>query len=321
MRISLDALQILDAIDTQGSYAAAASRLHRVPSALSHAMQKLEGELGVELFEKSGRRAILTAAGRTLLEDGRHLLRAALELESRVKRVATGWETELSIAVDSVIPGERLYPLLQHFYDEGHGTRLRLSYEVLGGCWDALTTGRADLVIGAPGDMPARGGIATRPLGTMELVFTMAPGHPLSTVPEPIPAHELARHRAVVLADTSRELAARTSGLLEGQDALRVPDMQSKAAAQAAGLGGGPGRRSWRRPPAALAGGAGSSGRSPDHQDPGRTQGQHPAAHCLAPLPRGPCPGLVPGGPGGAGTVPSPDRGSGVKGEAGSRLG
>jgi len=67
MRISLDALQILDAIDTQGSYAAAASRLHRVPSALSHAMQKLEGELGVELFEKSGRRAILTAAGRTLL--------------------------------------------------------------------------------------------------------------------------------------------------------------------------------------------------------------------------------------------------------------
>ena len=239
MRISLAALQILDAIDTQGSYAAAASRLHRVPSALSHAMQKLEGELGVELFEKSGRRAILTAAGRTLLEDGRHLLRGALELESRVKRVATGWETELSIAVDSVIPGERLYPLLQRFYDEGHGTRLRLSYEVLGGCWDALTTGRADLVIGAPGDMPARGGIATRPLGTMELVFTMAPGHPLSTVPEPIPAHELARYRAVVLADTSRELAARTSGLLEGQDALRVPDMQSKAAAQAAGLGVG----------------------------------------------------------------------------------
>ncbi len=239
MRISLDALQILDAIDTQGSYAAAASRLHRVPSALSHAMQKLEGELGVELFEKSGRRAVLTAAGRTLLEDGRHLLRAALELESRVKRVATGWETELSIAVDSVIPGERLYPLLQRFYDEGHGTRLRLSYEVLGGCWDALTTGRADLVIGAPGDMLARGGIATRPLGTMELVFTMAPGHPLSTVPEPIPAHELARYRAVVLADTSRELAARTSGLLEGQDALRVPDMQSKAAAQAAGLGVG----------------------------------------------------------------------------------
>lgn len=239
MRISLDALQILDAIDSQGSFAAAAGRLHRVPSALSHAMQKLEGELGVELFEKQGRRAILTPAGQTLLEDGRHLLRAALELEARVQRVATGWETELAIAVDAVIPMERLNPLLQRFYGEGHGTRLRLSYEVLGGCWDALATGRADLVIGAPGDLPPRSGIATRPLGQMQLLFTLRPDHPLAAVPEPIPARELTRHRAVVLADTSRELAARTSGLLEGQDALRVPDMESKAAAQAAGLGVG----------------------------------------------------------------------------------
>jgi DNA-binding transcriptional LysR family regulator len=202
-------------------------------------MQKLESDLGVGLFEKSGRRAILTAAGRTLLEDGRHLLRAALELEARVKRVATGWETELAIAVDAVIPMERLYPLLTRFYGEGHGTRLRLSHEVLGGCWDALTTGRADLVIGAPGDMPPRSGIATRPLGDIQLVFTVAPDHPLAQVPEPIPAAEQVCYRAVVVADTSRELAARTSGLLEGQDALRVPDMQSKAAAQAAGLGVG----------------------------------------------------------------------------------
>lgn len=148
-------------------------------------------------------------------------------------------EGELAIAVDAVIPIERLHPLLQRFYAAGHGTRLRLTHEVLGGCWDALATGRADLVIGAPGDMPARGGISTRPLGEVRLVFAVAPGHPLADGPEPIPASEQKRHRAVVLADTSRELAARTSGLLEGQDALRVPDMQSKAAAQAAGLGVG----------------------------------------------------------------------------------
>jgi DNA-binding transcriptional LysR family regulator len=239
MRLTLDALQILDAIDTQGSFAAAAERLHRVPSALSHAVQKLEGDMGVTLFEKSGRRAVLTPAGRTLLEDGRHLLRAALELEARVRQVATGWETELAIAVDAIIPMDRILPLLQRYYAEGHGTRLRLSYEVLGGCWDALATGRADLMIGAPGDMPARSGIATRPLATLHSVFTVAPHHPLAAVPEPIAVSEQIRHRAVVLADTSQELAARTSGLLEGQDALRVPDIESKAAAQAAGLGVG----------------------------------------------------------------------------------
>jgi DNA-binding transcriptional LysR family regulator len=43
----------------------------------------------------------------------------------------------------------------------------------------------------------------------------------------------------VVIADTSRELAARTIGLLEGQDILRVPNMAAKAGAQIAGLGVG----------------------------------------------------------------------------------
>jgi len=151
MKISLDVLLIIDAIDQRGSYAAAGLALHRVPSALTHAVQKLEDELGVALFEKKGRRAVLTPAGRTLLDDGRHLLRAASDLECRVQRVATGWESELRIALSMLIPAERLYPLLKDFYAAGHSTQIRIDHEVLGGCWDALATGRADLAIGAPG--------------------------------------------------------------------------------------------------------------------------------------------------------------------------
>ncbi len=239
MKISLDLLHILDAIDQHGSFTAAAATLHRVPSALSHAIAKLESDLDVALFLREGRRATLTPAGRTLLEEGRHLLRAADELERRIKRIATGWEAELRIAVDTIIPVQRLFPLIERFYHAGHSTQIRLSNEVLGGCWDALATGRADLAIGAPGDMPARGGISSRVLGQSSLLFMVAPHHPLASYPEPIPASELHRHRAIAIADTSRELAARTTGLLEGQDALRVPDMTTKAAAQVAGLGVG----------------------------------------------------------------------------------
>lgn len=72
MKISFDLLLILDAIDRHGSFSAAASALHRVPSALSHAIAKLEGDLGATLFLREGRRATLNEAGRTLLEDGRH---------------------------------------------------------------------------------------------------------------------------------------------------------------------------------------------------------------------------------------------------------
>jgi len=238
MKISLDLLHILDAIDRHGSFSAAAVVLHRVPSALSHAVAKLEDELDIPLFVREGRKATLNEAGRALLDDGRHLLRAADELERRVLRIAKGWETELRIAIDTIVPVERLYPLLERFFAVDCGTQVRISHEVLGGTWDALATGRADLVIGAPGDMPARGGIASRRLCNHDqFVFAIAPQHPLAAWPGPIPGRELLRHRAIVVADTSQELIARTLGVLEGQDTLRVPDIRAKASAQAAGLG------------------------------------------------------------------------------------
>lgn len=238
MKISLDILQVLDAIERHGSFTAAAAALHRVPSALSHAVGKLESDLGISLFDREGRRATLNEAGRTLLEDGRHLLRAAGELERRVQRIATGWEVELRIAIDAIIPVERIYPLLERFYATGHGTQIRLSYEVLGGTWDALATDRADLVIGAPGDMPARGGITSRLLCTRsDFVFAIAPKHPLAQWEGAIPSSEIVRYRGTVIADTSQELAARSIGLIDGQDALRVPDIRAKASAQVAGLG------------------------------------------------------------------------------------
>ncbi|MDX1654422.1 MAG: LysR family transcriptional regulator, partial [Candidatus Competibacteraceae bacterium] len=99
MRLTLDALAVLDAIDRRGSFAAAAAELTRVPSAITYTIQKLEHDLGVAVFDRSGHRARLTPAGRRLLEEGRQLLRAAGDLERSVKRVATGWETDLCIAV------------------------------------------------------------------------------------------------------------------------------------------------------------------------------------------------------------------------------
>ncbi|KAG1244621.1 hypothetical protein G6F68_015377 [Rhizopus microsporus] len=102
LKLSLDALQILDAIDRRGSFAGAGKALHKVPSTISYTVAKLEEDLGVQLFDRVGPRAEPTEAGRALLDEGRHLLRAARELELRVRRVASGWETELTLAVDSV---------------------------------------------------------------------------------------------------------------------------------------------------------------------------------------------------------------------------
>ena len=248
MRISLDALLVLDSISRNGSFAAAGEELHRVPSAITYTIQKLEQDLEVKLFDRSGHRARLTEAGDALLREGRHLLRSASDLECRVKRVATGWETELRIALDDISPTERLFPLLKDFYREGSGTRVRLGSEILNGCWDALLSGRADLVIAAPGEAPPEGTLTVEPMGQFEFVFVVAPDHPLAAAPEPLSAEDILQHRAVTAADSSRNLAPRSSGLLDGQDTLSVPSMRAKMAAHIAGLGVGYLPQLWAAP-------------------------------------------------------------------------
>ena len=239
MKLTLDALQAMDAIERLGSFAAAAAELHRVPSALTYTVQQLEQDLDVLLFDRSGHRARLTPAGQELMQEGRALLRAAGELECRVKRVATGWETELRIALDIMIPALQLFPLIAAFYAEQSGTRIRLAHEVLAGTWDALVSGRAELALGVSGEVPAGGGYAIRMLGYKDFVFAVAPAHPLAALPEPLKHEQILAHRAVAIGDSSRNLPPRSVGLLTGQDVLTVPDLESKVAAQVAGLGCG----------------------------------------------------------------------------------
>jgi len=239
IKLSLESLEVLDAIARKGSFAAAAESLFRVPSAVTYTVRKLEEDLGISLFNRSGHRAELTEAGAELLREGRNLLNAANELESRVKRVANGIEIELSIAINDLFKISALYPILQKFYAQNFGTRIKLLNEVYGGSWDALTTGRADISIGAPGDAPPSAGCITKALGTIEFHYTVAASHPLANLAEPLQNTDILRYRSISAADSSRNLAPRTSGILSGQDVLTVPDMQAKLQAHIEGLGVG----------------------------------------------------------------------------------
>lgn len=236
MPLTLDALVILDAIDRRGSFARAAEALGRAPSSLTYAVQQIEAELDVLLFDRSGHRARFTPAGRVLLDEGRSLLRAADALTERTRQVAGGWESQFALAIEGVLPLVPLWPLLDAFYAVCPTTDVRLRQEVLAGTWDALADGRADLVV-AGGDAPAGGGLRTRPLGTLEFVFCVAPGHALARAKKPLGPADIAAHRAVVIADTARSLPLRSAHWLQQQPRLTVPDLPAKLAAQQAGLG------------------------------------------------------------------------------------
>lgn len=239
MKLTLESLQVLDAIDRRGSFAAAAEEMHRVPSAITYSIQQLEEALDVLLFDRRGHRAKLTEAGRELLEEGRQLLRAAADLECRVRQVAKGWEAELRIAVTTLVGLEKLYGIVAEFYEENTGTRLRLLQEVLGGTWDAMSSGRADLAIDTSGIIPTGGAYTARPLGRFDMLLVAAPFHPLAKAKPPITEAMLLQNRAVSIADSSRLLPPRTAGLLSGQDVLTVATLEAKVAAHVAGLGVG----------------------------------------------------------------------------------
>lgn len=236
--ISLEAIRILDTIDIKGSFGAAAEQLHKVPSALSYTMAKLEADLGVNIFDRSGQRAVLTSAGRLLLDEGRHLLASADRLEALIKQLETGWEPVLRIAKDTILPMQPLFDAIAQFNQLNKHVALNLSEEVLGGSWDALVADRCDLVLGAGGELP-KGQFDYRSIGEVEFVFAVAAGHKLAQHIEPIDIEAMRDFPAVIVADSSRSLPSRSVGLLDTRQIIRVASMQAKLDAQILGLGVG----------------------------------------------------------------------------------
>ena len=247
-----DALSMIDTIARTGSFAAAARELGKVPSALTYSVRQLEEALDVLLFDRRSRQAKFTAAGEELLNEGRRLLAEGAAVANRVKRVASGWETQLSVAVDEVVSRQTLFELCEAFYaldpqgkagggalgNGGPGTRLKLRTEVLAGTWEALVNGQADLAIGV-GMNTAPPGVAIELLGELEFVFAVAPQHPLAAAAEPLSDVEVLRYRAVAVADTAQHLSPLTINLLPGQDVLTVSSMAAKIEALLRGLGCG----------------------------------------------------------------------------------
>lgn len=234
-----DALAMLQAIALAGSFAAAARQLGVVASALTYRVRQIEDALDVLLFDRSSRQAKLTAAGDELLREGSRLLLDLDAVANRVKRVATGWESELTLAVDSIINHAVVMELCDAFFALQPPTRVRLRDEALSGTLQSLLSGQADLALGVVPDAATGAGLHSKPLGHLDMVYAVAPHHPLAAAPEPLKDELIRLHRAVAVADSVPRGSGLTVGLLGGQDVFTVPSMGAKLDAQLRGLGGG----------------------------------------------------------------------------------
>jgi DNA-binding transcriptional LysR family regulator len=237
--ITLEAITVLDAIEKRGSYAAAAEQLNKVPSALSYIVQKLEDQLQVTIFQKQGRRSVLTPAGKNLLNEGRVILEAVERLTVKTQTIANGWEPKLNIAIDSILQSNIIFSVFNDFLTSCPNIEMDISEEILNGAWEALAEDKIDMIIGVPGPAPKQKGIQTLHLCDFEPVFAVSPTHPLAKETQPLNNTVIAQYRAVVAHDTARNWVAQTQSVISKDKYFYVPSMEYKIRAQIAGIGCG----------------------------------------------------------------------------------
>ena len=230
-------LLVIDTVARSGSFSSAAEALHKVPSAISYTVKVIEDKLGVLLFKRLHRKVQLTAAGEYFVEQARSLLKQMDEIKIQTQRVANGWQSSVSIALDNVVREASVNQLVADFYQQFPDVELLLTMEVFNGVWDALVDDRADIAIGATAAVPIAGGVAYRSMGELSWDFVVSPSHPLATQPSPLLDAQLIRFPSICLQDSARTLPKRTTWLLNNQRRLVVPNWHSAEQLFIDGLG------------------------------------------------------------------------------------
>lgn len=237
--ITIEVLETLDAIERRGSFAKAAEELNKATSAVSYAVQKLEEQLDIALFQRQGRRSVLTPAGRLILAEGREILHTTTRLAKKAKEVATGWEPRISIAVESLQSYPEFFRVLHEFLKVHASMEIDVCESVLNGGWEALERGRVDLIVGAPGPVPQQKGYRVIPLTCADLVPVIGASHELADVATKPAEFEarLPKVRRIITHDTSMIDVTRSAGLSSDGKMFYVQNIDQKVEAIMAGIG------------------------------------------------------------------------------------
>ena len=235
--VSTDQLRTFIAAADEGSFSAAGRKLRRAQSVVSQTLANLEGQIGVALFDRTGRYPQLTEAGRALLAEARTVVDGMDGFKARARTLAEGLEPELSVAVDVMYPMASLTTAVGAFRQAFEHTSLRLYVEALG----AVVQPVLDRVcrIGVIGSMPAvPDGMDAEKLLDVPMVTVVSPAHPLASHKGVIALRELARHVQLVLTDRTALTDGRNYGVLSPLT-WRLADLGAKHAFLRAGFGWG----------------------------------------------------------------------------------
>jgi DNA-binding transcriptional LysR family regulator len=175
--VNVEELRWFVAVAERGVVTQAAEELHISQPALSRALARMQAELGVSLFDRSGRNLRLNRYGELYLEHARRTL-AELESGRRALEELAGGETGLvSLGFAPTLSTWLVPALVSAFRDEHPGPRFQLHQDAVGPLVDSLREGGVDLLV-TP--RPAAAGLRWKALGSERLQLAVPRGHRLA---------------------------------------------------------------------------------------------------------------------------------------------
>jgi DNA-binding transcriptional LysR family regulator len=232
---TLDQLRTLISVIEEGSFSAAARKLHRVQSAISTSMANLESQLGVPLWDRTSKVARLTDQGQAILAASRKVCTEVDALRKLAAGMVVGLEASVSLCVDILFPLTALVDLCEQFRAEFPSVDLRVDTQTMTGVSARVIEGSATIGVALP--MSVTAGLERKVLTTIRMIPVVAPSHPLAAVRRPISTARLRDSIQLVLSELHGEghpdqavLSSRT---------WRVRDVHTKHALLRAGLGWG----------------------------------------------------------------------------------
>jgi DNA-binding transcriptional LysR family regulator len=236
--LTLDQLEVFEAILRTGGFAAAARDLGRAPSGVSYAVKSLESTLGLTLFDRSHSRATLTLQGKRVEQEARQILDRSYQLHSVAKQLQEGWEPRLEIVADGILPLPPLMRALRRFSEERVPTQVKLQVEYLGGVEERFHRDGADLMLVL--DFKNDGTLQSNPLPGIELVLVAHRDHELNQLQTEVTRPMLKANTELIVADSGTSPKNRPQGLrFFSGTSFALSDFQSKREAILEGVGFG----------------------------------------------------------------------------------
>lgn len=180
--MTLDQLEMIEAVVEEGSMQKAAKKLHKSQPSLSVGIKKVEETYGIEIFSRKSYRPTLTAAGKRFYKGVSNVLESQRRLKRLAQELTEGIETEIRIVIDPLVSIQTLSPLLKAALPFRETTQLILTESVLEGPVQSILEERTHFAIGYCTPEQAKR-LEIKPLHKVELISAIQKDLTSSQVP------------------------------------------------------------------------------------------------------------------------------------------